>query len=60
MKLTCLIIGAVMLIATSVVHSQSYSIGWYKITGGGGTSTGGVYSVSGIPHCGTSRMPAAR
>ena len=27
--------------------SQSYSIDWYKIAGGGGTSTGGVYAVSG-------------
>jgi hypothetical protein len=27
--------------------AQSYSIDWYKIAGGGGTSTGGVYSVSG-------------
>ena len=26
---------------------QSYSIDWSKIAGGGGTSTGGVYSVSG-------------
>jgi hypothetical protein len=26
---------------------QSYSIDWYTIDGGGGTSTGGVYSVSG-------------
>ena len=26
---------------------QSYSIDWYKIAGGGGTSTGGVYPVSG-------------
>jgi hypothetical protein len=24
-----------------------YSIDWYKVSGGGGTSTGGVYSVSG-------------
>ena len=47
MKLTCLIIGAVMLVATSVVYSQSYSIDWYKIAGSGGTSTGGTYSVSG-------------
>ena len=29
------------------VQGQSYSIDWYKIAGGGGTSTGGVYSVSG-------------
>src|ERR1039457_2603625 len=26
---------------------QSYSVDWYKVSGGGGTSTGGVYSVSG-------------
>ena len=29
------------------ISAQSYSIDWYKISGGGGTSTGGVYSVSG-------------
>jgi hypothetical protein len=28
-------------------RAQSYSIDWYKIAGGGGTSTGGTYSVSG-------------
>ena len=27
--------------------SAQYSIDWYKVAGGGGTSTGGVYSVSG-------------
>jgi hypothetical protein len=27
--------------------AQNYSIDWYKIAGGGGTSTGGVYTVSG-------------
>jgi len=27
--------------------AQSYSVDWYKIAGGGGTSTGGTYSVSG-------------
>jgi hypothetical protein len=27
--------------------AQNYSIDWYSIGGGGGTSTGGVYSVSG-------------
>jgi hypothetical protein len=27
--------------------AQSYSIDWYKIAGGGGTSTGGTYAVSG-------------
>jgi len=28
-------------------HTQSYSIDWFTVDGGGGTSTGGVYSVSG-------------
>lgn len=28
-------------------HAQSYSVDWWTIDGGGGTSTGGVYSVSG-------------
>jgi hypothetical protein len=27
--------------------AQSYTIDWYKVAGGGGTSTGGVYSISG-------------
>ena len=34
-------------LSTSAAHAQSYSIDWYKIAGGGGTSTGGVYSISG-------------
>ena len=40
--------AVVVLLLTAVpAHSQSYTINWYKIAGGGGTSTGGVYSVSG-------------
>src|SRR5437899_2475559 len=35
-----------LLLATSA-HAQSYSIDWFTIDGGGGTSTGGVYQVSG-------------
>ena len=27
--------------------SQPYSIDWYRVSGGGGTSTGGVYTLSG-------------
>jgi hypothetical protein len=27
--------------------AQSYNIDWYKVAGGGGTSTGGVYTVTG-------------
>lgn len=29
------------------IHAEQYSIDWHTIDGGGGTSTGGVYSVSG-------------
>lgn len=38
------------------VRAQNYSIDWFTIDGGGGTSTGGVYSVSGTigqPDAGT-------
>jgi hypothetical protein len=35
------------LVVPSLGFAQSYSIDWYKVSGGGGTSTGGVYSVSG-------------
>jgi hypothetical protein len=37
----------VLLLASSAAYAQSYSIDWHKISGGAGTSTGGVYSVSG-------------
>ena len=33
--------------AIGLARAQAYSIGWYTIDGGGGTSTGGVYSVTG-------------
>jgi hypothetical protein len=36
-----------LLLAPIVAHTQSYSIDWFTIDGGGGTSTGGVYSVTG-------------
>lgn len=32
---------------TITTQAQNYTIDWYKLAGGGGTSTGGVYSVSG-------------
>jgi len=35
------------LLLPSVGFTQSYSIDWYKVSGGGGTSTGGTYQVSG-------------
>src|SRR5438105_6886026 len=34
-------------LAASRVSAQNYSIDWFTIDGGGGTSTGGVYAVSG-------------
>jgi hypothetical protein len=37
-------VSALALVSTS---AQSYSINWYKIAGGGGTSTNGQYSLSG-------------
>jgi len=36
-----------ILLPSVVLHAQSYSIDWYKIGGGGGTSTNGQYSLSG-------------
>ena len=35
------------LLVPAISFAQSYSIDWSKIAGGGGTSTGGVYQVSG-------------
>ena len=48
---------AFLLAGLATARSQSYSLDWFTIDGGGGTSTGGVYSVSGIPRCGTSPTP---
>ena len=42
-----LLIGMLLLLAATAVHAQQYSIDWYKIAGGGGTSTGATYTVSG-------------
>jgi hypothetical protein len=42
----CLIIG-VLLLASPKLHAQSYSIDWYKVSGGGGTSSNSQYVVSG-------------
>jgi hypothetical protein len=45
-----------LLCAPQNISAQSYSIDWFTVDGGGGTSTGGVYSVSGTigqPDAGT-------
>ena len=34
-------------LCSTAVVAQNYSIDWFTIDGGGGTSTGGVYSISG-------------
>jgi hypothetical protein len=36
-----------VLLVPALSQAQSYSIDWYKVAGGGGTSTGNVYSVTG-------------
>jgi len=36
-----------LIVTVAIASGQSYSIDWFTIDGGGGTSTGGVYSVSG-------------
>jgi hypothetical protein len=46
MKTILALFGSVWMCATSA-HAQSYSIDWFTIDGGGGTSTGGVFAVSG-------------
>jgi hypothetical protein len=34
-------------LSTLAIHAQNYSIDWYNVSGGGGTSTGGQFSLSG-------------
>jgi len=45
MKLSLLC--ALMIAGIVAAHAQTFSIDWFTIDGGGGTSTGGVFSVSG-------------
>jgi hypothetical protein len=44
-KLTGLFVAAMALVSSA--RAQNYSIDWYTIAGGGGTSSGGNYSLSG-------------
>jgi hypothetical protein len=46
MKIYAIISSAAVLLLAAA-SAQNYSMDWYKISGGGGTSTGGVYTVSG-------------
>ena len=38
---------AVLLLSANVALAQPFSIDWFTIDGGGGTSTGGVFAISG-------------
>src|SRR5437867_12907898 len=42
-----LLAGLILSITAAAAQAQSYTIDWFTIDGGGGTSTGAVYSVSG-------------
>ena len=49
----CLVCAGLFALTT---RAQQYSIDWFKVSGGGGTCTGGVYAVSGTigqPDAGT-------
>jgi len=41
------ILGSIILAAALSASAQNYSIDWYTIDGGGGTSSGGPYTLSG-------------
>jgi hypothetical protein len=43
----CALLLSILSLLPATASAQSYSINWYKIAGGGGTSTGGTYTVSG-------------
>jgi hypothetical protein len=44
---TFALVYSFLLVSLVSLFAQSYSIDWYKIAGGAGTSTGATYSVSG-------------
>ena len=53
MRITTLLL---LLLGAVAANAQNYTIDWFSVDGGGGTSTGGVYAVSGTigqPDAGT-------
>jgi hypothetical protein len=46
-KLHFSLVFAFLLAGSAAALAQNYAIDWFTIDGGGGTSTGGVYSISG-------------
>src|SRR5215471_13852030 len=47
MRIVILKAACLLVLSGAAADAQTYSIDWFTIDGGGGTSTGGVYSVSG-------------
>jgi hypothetical protein len=47
MKKTSLLAVMLLLAFAGLAGAQNYKIDWYKIAGGGGTSTGGTYQIIG-------------
>jgi len=45
--LISLLVGLRLVLSATSLRAQSYSIDWYKVSGGGGTSSNGQYVVSG-------------
>jgi hypothetical protein len=41
------VFSCAILASALTLCAQTYSVDWYKIAGGGGSSTGGVYTISG-------------
>jgi hypothetical protein len=41
------VIFFILLTSSVCLHAQQYQINWYKVSGGGGTSTGATYQVTG-------------
>ena len=46
-KAQCTIATLLLALTALTCHAQSYFIDWYKISGGGGSSTGATYQVTG-------------
>ena len=47
MKQIHILFVVAIVLVTSVARGQNYSVNWYKVAGGGGSSAGGSFRVSG-------------
>ena len=47
LTLLLLLWASLLFSSTTIVTAQTYDLSWHTIAGGGGTSTGGAYTVSG-------------